>query len=434
MPPFHSELSRRAFLGASAAAGAAALLPARAFAASPTAWPHLDKLANDYVTSGKLPGMVAYVRAGLREGLVAKGVATLGQPDPVGLDSLYRAYSMTKPITGMAAMMLIDEGRMGLDQPLADVLPAYAKMQVQVTPDGSITDLRPARTQITMRHLLTHTAGLGYNIIQKGPLKQAYFDNGLVPAEVSHLNLPDLPAPKPLPSLAAFADGLAKMPLVYEPGTVWSYSVSLDLMGRVIEVVSGMPFDRFVAQRIFEPCGMASSGFQVKPDLRGRLTTNYAVVKGALFPIDPAASSVYLDPPAYPFGGAGLVTSPRDYDRFLRMLLGYGVIENRRVMSERAVRIGTSDLLPGGVDRSRIYGPVSGFGAGGRVGLGEDTGTFGWSGAAGTVGFLNFRAKLSAGLWVQYMPPGALPLQDEFPRAVRADLFGEKVSAGKVAA
>lgn len=424
-------LSRRGFLGGALLVGGMGLMPRIAFATPETEalYPHLAKLAADYVDSGKLPGVVTLLGLGGKQAVIARGVQTLGDPRPAGPDSLYRAYSMTKPITGMVTMQLIDEGKLTLDTPLADVLPKYAKMQVQVTPDGSITDLRPAKNPITIRHLLTHTAGLGYSIIQKGPLKDAYEAHGLVPAEVSRSPIPGLAVGKPLPSLAAFADGLADMPLVYEPGTAWSYSVSLDLLGRVIEVVTGKPFDAVMAERIFVPCGMTSSGFQVAPQNAPRLTTNYGMVNGKLVPIDPADKSVYLDPPAYPFGGAGLVTSPRDYDRFLQMVLGYGLLEGRRVMSEHAVRLGTSDLLPPAVIGTKVFGRVSGFGAGGRVGVGEDAGTYGWSGAAGTVGFVSYRGNLSAGLWVQYMPSGALPIGEEFPGAVRADLFPQKAAA-----
>ena len=424
-------LSRRGFLGGALLAGGAGLMPRLAFA-TPEAealYPHLARLAATYVDGGKLPGVVTLLGLGGKQAVIARGVQTLGDPTPAGPDSLYRAYSMTKPITGMATMILIDEGKLTLDTPLADILPKYAKMQVQVTPDGSLTDVRPARTPITIRHLLTHTSGLGYSIIQKGPIKDAYEANGLVPAEVSHFPVPGLTVAKTLPSLAAFADKLAEMPLVYEPGTMWSYSVSLDLLGRVIEVVTGKPFDAYVQERIFGPCGMISSGFQVAPQNASRLTTNYGLLNGKLVPIDPAAKSIYLDPPAYPFGGAGLVTSPRDYDRFLQMVLNYGLLDGRRVMNEHAVRLGTSDLLPPALVGTKVFGRVSGFGAGGRVGVGDDAGTYGWSGAAGTVGFVSYRGNLSAGLWVQYMPSGALPIGEEFPIAVRNDLIPQKIAA-----
>ncbi|WP_353228165.1 serine hydrolase domain-containing protein [Novosphingobium sp.] len=429
-------LSRRGFLGSALLAGGAGLLPRMAFAAPDAEglWPHVAKLVHDYADTGRLPGVLAYLGMGDNVAMIARGVQSLGDPRVVDADSLYRAYSMTKPITGMAAMMLIDEGRLGLDQPIADILPKYAKMQVQVTPDGSIADVRPAKNPITVRHLLTHTAGLGYTITQKGPLKAAYETHGLVPAQVSHKQIPGLSAPNPLPSLAAFADGLADMPLVYEPGTKWSYSVGLDLLGRVIEVVAGQPFDAFVADRIFGPCGMTSSGFRVAAANAARLTTNYGLLDGKLVPIDPAATSIYLDPPAYPFGGAGLVTSPRDYDRFLQMLLGYGLLGKTRVMTERAVRVGTSNLLPAGVGGSTWDTAPSGFGAGGRVGLGDEAGTFGWSGAAGTIGFVNYRAGLRAGLWVQYMPSSALPIGSEFPLAVRADVTAMMGAGMKAAA
>ncbi len=428
---FTSAVSRRGFLGGAMLAGGVGLMPRMAFAApdAQALYPHLAKLAADYVDGGKLPGVVSLINRGGMQSVIARGVQTLGDPRPADADSLYRAYSMTKPITGMATMILIDEGKLTLDTPLADILPRYAKMQVQVTPDGSLTDVRPAKTPITIRHLLTHTSGLGYSIIQTGPIKTAYETNGLVPAEVSHFAIPGLTVGKVLPSLAEFADKLAEMPLVYEPGTQWSYSVSLDLLGRVIEVVTGKPFDAYLAERIFGPCGMTSSGFQVAPQNAARLTTNYGMLNGKLVPIDPAAKSIYLDPPAYPFGGAGLVTSPRDYDRFLQMVLNYGMLDGRRVMNERAVRIGTSDLLLPALAGTKVFGRPSGFGAGGRVGVGDDAGTFGWSGAAGTVGFVSYRGNASAGLWVQYMPSGALPIGEEFAMAVRSDLRGLRAPA-----
>jgi CubicO group peptidase (beta-lactamase class C family) len=428
---FEPVLSRRGFMGGALVAGGMGLMPRMAFAAPDAAalYPHLAKLAADYVDTGKLPGVVSLINRGGMQSVLARGVQTLGDPRLADADSLYRAYSMTKPITGMATMILIDEGKLTLDTPLAAILPKFARMQVQVTPDGSLTEVRPAKTPITIRHLLTHTSGLGYSIIQTGPIKAAYEAAGLTPFEVSHLSIPGLTVTKVLPSLAEFADKLAEMPLVYEPGTQWSYSVSLDLLGRVIEVVTGQPFDAYLAERIFGPCGMTSSGFQVAPQNAARLTTNYGLLKGKLVPVDPAAKSIYLDPPAYPFGGAGLVTSPRDYDRFLQMVLNYGMLGGRRVMNERAVRIGTSDLLPPALIGAKVFGRVSGFGAGGRVGVGDDAGTYGWSGAAGTVGFVSYRGKASAGLWVQYMPSGALPIGEEFAMAVRSDLHALQAPA-----
>lgn len=426
-------VSRRGFIGSLGLVAGSMALPRMAWAsaAAEARFPSVTGMLDGYVSSGKLPGMIAALGWGASEAPmdIARGTLAKGMAPAVEMDSLFRIYSMTKPITGMAAMMLVDEGKLRLDQPIADLLPAFGKMQVQVTPDGSMTDLRPARSQITVRHLLTHTAGLGYSIIQKGPIKDAYINAGLVPGQASRMRLPGMDAPKPLGSLAEFADVLATMPLVYEPGAVWSYSVALDLMGRVIEVASGKPFDVFLAERLFDPCGMTSTWFRVPGSEVGRLTTNYAAVGGALLPIDPAKASIYLDQPPYPFGGAGLVSSPRDYDRFLRMLLGFGRIDGRQVMSEAAVRLGTSNLLPAGTDLSQAFIKGNGFGAGGSVGLGEDAGTYGWAGAAGTVGFVNYRVGLRAGVYTQYMPSDAYPVHREFAKAVLADVTGKKAAA-----
>ncbi|OYX63237.1 MAG: serine hydrolase [Novosphingobium sp. 32-60-15] len=426
-------ISRRGLIGSLAALAGSAALPRMAFAnaAAEARFPAVTGLIDAYVGTGKLPGMIAALGQGSSAAPldIARGTLARNSDALLDMDSLFRIYSMTKPITGMAAMMLVDEGKMRLDQPIADFIPAFAKMQVQVTPDGSITDLRPAKTQITVRHLLTHTAGLGYSIIQKGPIKDAFIKAGLVPGQASRMPLPGLEMFKPLSSLAEFAEGLATMPLVYEPGTTWSYSVGLDLLGRVIEIVSGQPFDVFLQERLFAPIGMASTWFRVPEAQAARLTTNYAVAGGMLLPIDPGKTSVYLDQPPYPFGGAGLVSSPRDYDRFLAMILGFGKIDGRQVMSEAAVRLGTSNLLPQGADLSRSFIKGNGFGAGGSVGLGEDAGTYGWAGAAGTVGFVNLRVGIRAGMYTQYMPSEAYPVHREFAKAVLADITPKKAAA-----
>lgn len=423
------QMSRRnlmragAWLGAGAALGG---LPMRAFAAD-TKWAAVGKLVDDYVSSRKLANVIATLGWGQMDPeYVGAGNLALGVDALAGPDSLYRIYSMTKPITGMATMMLIDEGKLGLDQPLAEILPAFANMKVQKTYDGGVgaSDVEPAQRPITIRHLLTHTAGIGYGIIQKGPIKTAYEDAGIIAGQVT--KIPALAAMfgrgAPVRSLEAFADGLAKLPLVAQPGTRWSYSMSLDLLGRVIEVASGLSFDTYLQKAIFGPAGMSSTFFTVPASEVGRLTTNYGVMGGNLIPIDPANNSVYAEPPAFPFGGAGLVSSPRDYDRFLRMLLGYGKIDGTRVMSELAVRVGTSNLLPEGVAMKGTFAEGSGFGAGGRVGLGDQAGTYGWGGAAGTVAFVDMKHGLRANLMTQYMPSDAYPIHGAFPAAVQADL------------
>ena len=426
-----SQLARRELLRLGGYASLAALLsPSLAFASvQPGLMPNVTALVSRWVGPGKFPGIVtALGLPGQPTQFVARGSEGFLDADPVTPDSLFRIYSMTKPITGMAAMMLIDEGKLSLNQPLADILPKFAHMQVQVTPDGSITELRAAKAPITIRQLMTHTSGLGYSIIQRGPIKTAYENAGLVSGQISRTPFPGLERGKAVPSLELFADRLAAMPLVYEPGTQWSYSVGLDLLGRVIEVVSGMAFDQFLTQRIFAPTGMTSTWFQVPASEAKRLTTNYAAVAGTLVPIDGGADSIYLEKPAFPFGGSGLVSSPRDYDRFLEMLGGFGRIGGTRVMSEQAVRTGTGNLLPAGVAGPTIMGPLSHFGAGGRVGIGREAGIFGWAGAAGTVGMVDMARGIRSSIFVQFMPPDALSLLPEYQRAVAADIaaLGER--------
>jgi len=425
------QLSRRSLLSTGALLGGglalSTILPgasalARAQAAG---WPHVTALADRYVSARKVANVVAaFGRGQGGPEILARGELGFNSGVPADGDSLYRIYSMTKPITGMAAMMLIDDGKLGLNQPIAEILPKFAQMRVQKTYDGAITPdaLEPAKRPITIRHLLTHTAGLGYTIIQKGPIKAAYEQAGIIPGQVTRLPVPGIFGGTPAPSLAAFADALAELPLVAQPGTRWIYSVGLDLLGRVIEVASGQAFDTFLKQRLFDPLGMSSTFFRVPASEVGRLTANYGLFQGLVLPLDPAAASVYLDRPAFPFGGAGLVSSPRDYDRFLAMLAGYGAVDGKRVMSEQVVRLGTSNLLPDAVGPVQAGTKIEAFGAGGVVGTGARAGTFGWGGAAGTRAFVDMRSGLRAGLFTQYMPEQTYQLGEEFVTAVMADV------------
>jgi CubicO group peptidase (beta-lactamase class C family) len=420
-------LSRRALIrGSALLAGGAALstLPfgRAAFAMHDVSesWPNVAALANRYVSERKLANLFLTFGWGQDSSAhtVGGGTLSLAKPTPVDQDSLFRIYSMSKPITGMATMILIDEGRLGLDQPLYEILPAFRDMQVLIDPEGSLEETVAAERPITIRQLLTHTAGLGYQIISKGPLLAAFNENGLVGGRVSRIPLPGFPPVTPAPGLAVWADRLAELPLMYQPATKWSYSASLDLLGRVIEVVSGMEFEAFLKARIFEPCGMNSTFMQVPQSEVHRLTDNYGIVNGTAFPIDPGANSIFTDPPVVSAGGGGLVSSPRDYDRFLRMLLGYGLIDGTRVMSEAAVRVGTSDLIPATVDTAGTWLEGQGHGAGGR----SVNGSFGWGGAAGTLAAVDFNLGLRSALFTQYMPPEAFPIRDEFLAAMEADL------------
>lgn len=430
-------LSRRALFRSSALLAGGAALSTLPFGRQLLAhevsesWPNVAALAKRYVDSRKLANLFLTFGWGQQPHAhtVGGGTLSLARPTAVDENSLFRIYSMSKPITGMATMILIDEGKLGLDQPLHEILPAFRDMRVLVDAEGPLENTVPAERPITIRHLLTHTSGLGYQIISKGPLQAAYNDLGLVGGRVSRIPLPGFPPVTPAPGLEVWADRLATLPLMYQPATKWSYSCSLDLLGRVIEVVSGMEFEAFLKARIFDPCGMASTWMQVPQSEAGRMTDNYGIINGMAFPIDPGVNSVFLDPPEVPAGGGGLVSSPKDYDRFLRMLLGYGTIDGTRVMSEEAVRVGVSDLLPATVDTTGSWLEGEGHGAGGR----SKDGSFGWGGAAGTLAAVDFDLGLRSTLFTQYMPSEAYPIRDEFLAAMDADLAGLRAKKKKAA-
>lgn len=434
-----SGLSRRQFVGASGLGLAALAFPRLAFAegtaeGATQRWPSVVQFVEDYVGQGKVANMVAAMGYGTdAPDVIARGNLAFSGSVPADADSLYRIYSMTKPITGMAVMACIEEGWLELDQPIAEVIPGFARMQVQKVYDGTLDadNLEPAVRQITVRHCLTHTAGLGYSIVQQGPISRAYTEAGLVPGLVTRLQ--NVPAFRgtPVGSLRLFAERLAEMPLVSQPGTRWIYSVGLDLLGRVIEVVSGKPFDRFLQERFFDPLGMTSTFFQVPQSQAHRLTTNYYIVNGMLLPIDMPESSVYLDPPPFPFGGAGLVSSARDYDRFLMMIAQRGTVDGVTILDSRSIETATSDLMP---DTLSEYGGFStggrdyGYGAGGLVGKDDTAGLFGWFGAAGTCGLVNMNLGLRHTLMTQYMPSMEYSVQSDFPLAVNADAVGHRTA------
>jgi len=396
-------------------------------------------LFDSYVREGRMPGIVgAFGRGDSATLFVTAGrIADTPAAPAAGPDTLWRIYSMTKPITGMAVMKLVEEGRIGLDDPVAKYIPAFAKMRVLTHPDTSLESV-PARQAITIRHLLTHTSGLGYSINAHGPLLREYERLGLVPLAINATAEAKMRATRPA-TLAEFADRVATVPLVAEPGTRWRYSIGFDVLGRVIEVASGMPFDRFLQTRFFTPLKMDSTVFTVPAGDAGRLATNYAVIGATLAPLDPGRTSVFLTPPSFPYGGAGLVSSARDYDRFLHMLQNGGTLDGVRVMKAETVRLALSNLLPAGVvfggagmvtgDRP---GAAQGFGAGGSVRLADEAGgpgkgTFGWAGAAGSIGWVDPTRGIRGTVMVNIMG-GDVPLAEQVGAALLRDakrLHGE---------
>ena len=427
-----------ALAGAAALHGQARPAPQSApVAANDTAravLPNTQALFDGLVRDGKMPGIVGAIGYGdlptvfLSAGKLSDDAGAAS----ANADSLYRVYSMTKPVTGMAAMMLVEDGKIGLDDPLSKYFPGFANMRVLTAPETSL-DSVPAKTPITIRMLLTHSAGLGYSIIQKGPIAREYERLGLVPASLNPQAEAALRARRPR-TLAEFAERVATVPLVYEPGSRWSYSIGLDVMGAVIEKASGMPFDRFVQTRLFDPLKMRSTFWTVPGSEVRRFATNYAFVGDRRMPLDPAATSVFLQPPSFSYGGAGLVSSARDYDRFLHMIQDGGTLDGVRVMKPETVALATSNLLPPGVFFTDVN-PSSGasasgqmgYGAGGSVALtdmpnGRVKGTYGWGGAAGTIAWVVPARRVRGTIMVQYFPAEKWGLRQSVPAALAADL------------
>ncbi len=410
--------------------------------AAPTAAPNASgnrlltetqALFDGYVAANKMPGIVGAFGIGdFPTQFVSAGrIADDAGAAPAGPDSLWRIYSMTKPITGMAAMLLVEDGVISLDDPLSEYFPAFATMRVLTSPDTSL-DSVPAKKPILIRHLLTHTAGLGYSINAKGPLLKEYERLGVVPAQVNTAIEAKARTTRPT-MLAEFANRVATVPLIAEPGTKWHYSMGLDVMGAVIEKASGVPFDRFVQTRLLDPLGMSSTYWTVPASEKGRLSTNYVFVGDRRSPIDPGAASVFLQRPSFPYGGAGLVSTARDYDRFLHMLANGGMLDGKRVMKAETVALAMSNLMPAGVSFTRndasTGGAMSarmGFGAGGSVYLedmpgGASKGTFGWGGAAGTIAWVDPVKKVRGTVMVQYFPAEKWGLRQAVPAALARD-------------
>ena len=401
---------------------------------APVALTRVKTLVDSYPATNKTPGIVAAI--GRDDGppvIIAAGrLASDAGAAKVDGDSLWRVYSMTKPITALAAMILIEEGKLKLDQPISDFIPAFKDMKVLVSPAKDLTS-RPATGPITVRHLMTHTAGLGYTIVTTGPLLGEYNRLGITPYTANRAVEDQMRLARPK-TLEEFANRVAGLPLIADPGTKWSYSIGLDVLGRVVEVAGGMPFDAFLQKRIFTPLKMNSTYFTVPAKDAARLATGYTWLGETMVPLDPGATSIFLDPPSFPYGGAGLVMSANDYDRFLHMLANRGTLDGARIIKPSTAALMMSNLLPTGVNfpgavanTGGASGPSQGFGAGGSVYLvdmpgGPSKGTYGWGGAAGTIAWVDPVRRLRATAMVNYIPSEKYPLRRDFTQALYADL------------
>ena len=377
--------------------------------------PGIQGILDRYVADRKLAGAVVGTASGSGPLTYLKaGHLALDADTPFDEHSVCRVYSMTKPVTGVAAMLLVEAGKLRLDQPVAEIVPELRSLQVAVDPAKGL-DARATTQTMTMRHLLTHTSGLTYWTPTAGTdaLSKAYRERGVTPGNYgARLTRPGF-GPQAV-GLDDMVKRLAELPLAADPGTTWRYAIGLDVMGLVIERIGGQPLDAFFRERIFAPLGMASTGLQVPASAAARLTTNYDVTPSGIVPGDARESSVWRKPPTLAAGGGGLVSTAHDYARFSRMLTGAGAFDGRRVLKTDTARLACSNLLPPDV---RYEG--GGFGAGIRVATGgEDQGELGWQGAASTY----WRTQPATGririLMTQFMPPTSYPLWDEVSAAV----------------
>jgi CubicO group peptidase (beta-lactamase class C family) len=428
-------MDRRHFvtLLATTAAGAAASGCRSAGSAKVTpsapvrSWSAVRRLLDEYVAAGKVAGAaaaLAYDGAPLSY-LSAGRIALDADAAPFDAGTVCRIYSMSKPVTGTAAMLLVERGSIQLDQPVREVIPEFRGLRVAVDPERGL-ESRPAARVMTMRHLLTHTSGLGYWTPGTGlsALTAAYRARGITPGNYgARLNRPGY-GPQ-ASSLDEMVQRVAELPLLAEPGTAWHYSIGLDVMGLVIERVSGRSFAEFLRAELFAPLAMHSTGFQVPVAALPRLSTNYNVTPEGLRPGDEAATSVWRRPPTLPAGGGGLVSTARDFARFGAMLLSDGMLDGKRVLRTATARLVRSNLLPPGVS----YALGGGFGAGARVaqpGANQQRfgapGTMSWSGAAGTVWWIDPTRRANVVLMTQFMPPDSYPVRDDLIAAISADL------------
>jgi len=346
----------------------------------------IPRLMQQHIAEGALPGALTLV---WRRGEVAHksllGSMDLGTGTAMREDAIFRLYSMTKPVTAVALLMLMEEGRIGLYDKVAQFIPGFAGLKLA---DGSA----PAHA-MTVLDLLRHTAGLTYGFHHRTPIDAAYRAQ----------NIAEMDTAGGLPAMIA---QLEKLPLEYSPGDQWIYSVATDVLGYLVELVSGQAYADFVRQRILAPLGMTDTDFQVGDGARDRFASCYMLRDGKLELFDDAGKSKFLAPPKLESGGGGLVGTAADYLRFCRMLLGKGSLEGVQLLSPKTVALMTANHLPGGKEIAELSPSTDafnesgyrgiGFGLGvaitlnpARVGIPGTVGEFTWGGMASTTFFID---------------------------------------------
>lgn len=362
----------------------------------------ISETLSPYVENDEIAGLMTMV---YRRGEVAH-FETYGQRDLqtnalMTKDTLFRIYSMTKPITTVAALMLYEEGHFLLGDPVAEYLPAFEDVTVYDTTAGGRPTEVPVRRPITIRDLMTHTSGLTYGVFGNTPVDSMYTEVGILDNDRT---------------LAAAVDTLGTLLLLHQPGETWHYSVSTDVLGRLVEVISGQSLDAFFQTRIFEPLGMDDTMFEVPSDEMDRFATNYTVGQdGSLVVQDRKQDSEFAAPVKFLSGGGGLVSTMDDYLRFARMLLNGGAVDGTRLLGPKTVDLMTRNHLDG------THEPGWGFGLGVQVctdlaeaqTLGSE-GMYGWSGAANTFFFVDPKEELIGMVWTQLFPHGRYPIGPTF--------------------
>jgi CubicO group peptidase (beta-lactamase class C family) len=396
----------------------AMLTSTQATGLNPERLQRIDRLLQErYIDSGRLPCAQVLIA---RRGAIAH-YSTLGRMDverqrPATENTIFRIYSMTKPLTSVAFMMLVEEGKVALDDPVHRFIPQWRDLGVY--DGGFLETFRTRRTSAPMRmlDLLRHTSGLTYGFQQRTNVDAAYRKRSL--GEIGG----QLP-------LDAMIEGLAKMPLEFSPGQQWNYSVATDVLGYLVGKIAGQPFDDFLRTRIFTPLGMVDTDFYVPSSKAARFAACYSAAPGGKMQLqDDPERSLYLRPPSFVSGGGGLVSTTADYLRFCRMLLNGGALDGVRILSPKTVQLMTTNHLPDGKDLTQLstsmfseatYAGV-GFGLGfsvtinpARTLLPGSVGDFSWGGLASTYFWIDPLEQLIVIFMTQLMPSATYPVRRE---------------------
>jgi len=381
-------------------------------------------LKHRYIDAGRFPGtqLLVYRRGKIVHSTV-QGFADVERQVPVKDDTIFRIYSMTKPITSVAFMMLFEEGRVALDEPVHKYIPEWKNLGVFQAGTWPAFLTKPPSRPMLIVDLLRHTSGLTYGFQQRSNVDAAYREQKI--GEVVESG-----------TLQSMIDDLAKIPLEFSPGEAWNYSVSTDVLGYLVEKISGKPFEQFLQERIFGPLGMSDTGFFVAPEKAHRFAACYAADgKGGMTLYDDPAVSGFLAPPSMISGGGGLCSTAADYLTFCRALLGGGELGGVRLLGPKTLALMTSNHLPGGRDLPDVsrslfseatYNGI-GFGLGFSVTMDPaktlipgSPGEYSWGGAATTSFWIDPAEELIAVFMTQVLPSSAYPLRRELRTMVYA--------------